>query len=200
MRYIKYSNTMVMYVISLGYLILIMTALFLHLNIMYILAPYVLLTLVVITYTQKRSSSFTQYCISFELGINEKGHFFKFYILAANINGNVKILKLRHYQTQYIINPPKLQAMLASLGYSICYSPDWESQIVTPALINSKDSINIQVSHYEQILSEFKTFKSAVINKFKQNQLDLLELNINQPIFNSRPKKRKSITSFLRQQ
>lgn len=168
-----------------------------HLNIMYILAPYALLTFWCINYAQKRSTTFTAYQISFELGINERGNFFKFCILASSSTGDVEILKLNHYQTQYIINPLKLQTMLASLGYSIYYLPDWESQMVISNANSSNENIDIPASNYEQISGEYKTTKAAIISKFKQNVSSLLEPNINQPIFNLKPKKRKSLTSFL---
>ena len=197
MKHTKYSNTMVMYIISLGYAILILTSLSMHLNIMCILAPYALLTIWSINYTQKRSTNFNSYQISFELGVNERGNFFKFCILASTMNSNVEILKINYYQTQYIIDLFKLQTMLASLGYTLCYLPDFETQILIPLSASCDENLNIHVSHYEQISVQYKAAKNSIISKFKQNVANLLEPNVNQPMFNLKPKKRKSLTSFL---
>jgi hypothetical protein len=186
-----------MYIISIGYVILALIAIFLHLNVMYILAPYALLTFWCINYTKKRSTIFNTYRISFELGINELGNFFKFCILSSKVNGNIEIVKLNYYQTKYIINPLKLKSMLANLGYFICYLPDWESQIVTSNSTKSNQNIDISFFHYEQAIVEYKTIKNNIISKFKQDAVSLLDPNINQPIFNLKRKKRKFLTSFL---
>ncbi|MCX8515048.1 MAG: hypothetical protein ORN24_05710 [Burkholderiales bacterium] len=197
MKHIKYSSSAVMYIISIGYVILVLIAIFWHLNVMYILSPYALLTFWCINYTKKRSIIFNTYRISFELGINECGNFFKFCILASKVNGSIEILKLNYYQTKYIINPLKLKAMLANLGYFICYLPDWESQIVISNSTKSNQNIDISFFHYEQAIVEYKTIKNNIINKFKQDAVSLLDPSINQPIFNLKRKKRKFLTSFL---
>ena len=208
MNNLKYSNQTVMYVISAGYLILIMAALSLHINVMYILAPYALLTFWCINYTQKRSINFIKYWIGFELGMNEKGNFFKFFIFASRVSGEVHLindsdietLKVSQFQTQYILNVHQLQAAMADIKY-IVDLPSFTPQSVLRAPDDvTGDNADICSSSYKHIFIEYTIFKNAMVDLFKRNSVNLLEANINQPVFAQKYKKRSSITSFLRAQ
>lgn len=208
MNNLKYSNQTVMYIVSAGYLILIMAALSLHLNIMYVLAPYALLTFWGISYTQKRSVNFIKYWIGFELGMNEKGNFFKFFIFASRSNeevhlineNEVEIIKVSQFQTQYILNVHKLQAAMADVKY-IVDLPSFTPQSVLRAPDDvTGDNADICSSSYKHVCMEYTIFKNAMIDLFKRNTITLLEANINQPVFAQQYKKRSSITSFLRAQ
>ena len=202
----KYSNKVVMYLISAGYVILIIGALFWQSDLMYILAPYALLTCFVIHYTQKRSTNFTRYWVAFDVGINGEGSFFNFMILASDSNtwvdsvrkNNIEVLKFYQYHTPYILNLDKVQTMLANLNYVVNLSDNC-AQVVTRLSEDGK-SIEMSASHYEQITNKYKILKNTIIDGLKQNVVHLLEPNVNQPIFSSRPKKRSSLTSFLRPQ
>lgn len=211
MKNIKYANKVVMYLISGGYLILIIAALLLHLNIMYTLAPYALLTFCCINYTYKRSENFVKYWIGFELGLNEKGNFFKFFILASKSNDEIfmikeheiEILKVSQYQTGHIINVKSFQVAMAKLKYLVLL-PSTDPQIVIRAAATNDNThignTSISSSHYAEILIEYKIFKNAIINLFKQNKSHLLR--VTKPPVIPGWKRRNQMTkpSFIRQQ
>lgn len=194
-----------MYLISIGYLILSIIALSLHLNVMYVLAPYAILTFACINYTQKRSIELSQYWLGFEMGITEKGHVLKFFIFASSshdeINmipiSEIKTLKVGQFQTPYILSSSRLQMVMANLNYLVelpCFSP----QSVMHASKAVSENIDISTSNYEQIHTEYTIFKNSIINLVKQDPTNVLELNINQPFLNDKRKNRTSLTSFLR--
>ena len=208
MKNLKYSNKTVMYLICAGYISLIVAGLLLHLNVMYVLAPYALLTFWGISYTQKRSVNFIKYYLGFELGVNEKGNFFQFFIFASSSNNDihlikdsdVKVVKVSCYQTQYILNVRKLETMLLDLKYLINL-PSFGAQVVMRISEDiTEDNTNICSTNYEQIIAEYHIFKNSLVNAFKQNSVNLLEANINQPVFPRKYKNRTSINSFLRGQ
>lgn len=205
MEHIKYSNKIVMYAISAGYIILSIIAILAHINVMYTLAPYALFSFAVINYTQKRSIEFAQYWIEFELGINEKGHLLKFYIYASPShneiplipNNEIKTLKVSQYQTPHILSSSRLQAAMANLKYIVCL-PCFGTQSVMRSYGEAIENSDISSSNYEQINNEYNIFKNSIIDLIKQNHTMLLEPNIRQLYLTNGHKHRTSLSSFVR--
>lgn len=194
-----------MYAISSGYLILSVIALLAHINVMYTLAPYAILTFIIINYTQKRSIEFVKYWIEFEMDVNEKGHILKFYTYASSShdeipiipNSEIKTLKVSQYQTPYILSSSRLEQAMANIRYIVCL-PCFGSQAVMHSFDNGSENTDISSTNYEQINTEYSIFKTSIINLIKQNPNNLLEPNIHQPFLSNRTKNRTSLTSFVR--
>jgi len=189
MRHFKYSNNLVMAAIAAGYLILILADIFLHINIMYLLTPYVLLTLWIANYTKKRSLNFSKYYLGFELDLNSKGHVLKFFIFAHNTNQlkhyKIETVKYSQYQTTAMLDTDQLRNLLISLGYLVII-PKFVSkfnQLVVNRLQNESvdTSIGICTTYYDDILVEYNKFRSAVISSIKQNMQYLLDQREPQP-------------------
>lgn len=181
MNNLKFLNKNLLYFISVGYLILSFIALYLHMNIMYILAPYALLTFIYINYIYKHTG-FKNYWLGFELAINQKGHYFKFYILASKIDdevhlieeNEVEILKVSQHQVNNVLNVKQVATMMNHLNYLV-YLPCEGTQIVLRKASNEDESnSDICSSQYDTILFEFNQFKNSVISIFKLNEFQLI--------------------------
>lgn len=195
MKHLKYSNQIVMSAIACGYLILILADIFFHINIMYLLAPYVVLSLGVVSYTKKRSTNYTKYYLGFELDLNSKGHILQFFIFAFNPKKakthNIEVIKYSQYQTTNIIDIEQLRKMLINLGY-IVIIPNFIAkfnQLVVNRIYDVKadNSVGITTYYYEDILAEYNSFKSTVINAFKQNIFYLSDQTQSKHVWPSQP-------------
>ncbi len=202
----KYSNKIVMYAIAAGYLVLIMVAFLWNLDIMYLLAPYVVVTLFCIDYTNKRSNQFIRYYLAFDLAINAKGHAFKFVIIAQRLHklnqpilhDRFEVVKVYQYQTPYIFDMNRLQDMMDKLRYFIDLS-DGEMQIVRRLTDEGSVDIDKWYFSYGQILSVYHQFKDEISQYIKDNASSLIDSQIVQPP-KYHTRKRISLTSFLRSQ
>lgn len=189
--------------IACGYLLLILSDLFLHIDIMYLFIPYVIITLIIADYTRKRSRNYNKYFLGFELELNGRGHLLKFFIFTFNHkskHSNAVTLKYNEFQTSNILDLDQVRSMISNLGY-ILIIPHYVAQSNAPAefykVVNAKapDPISVCEYYYEDILFKYKQFKPAVIYTLKQNLNNIIDKNSLQQSSN---KKRSSLTSFLR--
>lgn len=189
---------MVMSIITCGYLGLILSDLFLHINIMYMFIPYALITLVIIEYTRKRSQNYAKYFIGFELELTASGHLLKFFIFTFNNsrnnnsndsnsknsqqNKNPVVLKYYELQTSSILDLDQVKQVLNQLGYILIipyYVAELNSQVPFYKVVHmkEKDTFSISEHYYDDILPRYRHFKAAVINSL--NQLNLFNQGSN---------------------